>query len=48
MIADLQSLGIRPDRFHELRDWVEHVEQFWTLQLDSFKHHVERTRGKKR
>jgi len=39
---------LRPERFRELRDWVDHVEKFWTVQLDAFKSHVERTRGRKR
>jgi len=39
---------LKPERFRELRDWLEHVERFWTVQLDAFKHHVERTRGRRR
>jgi len=39
---------LKPERFRELRDWVEHVATFWTVQLDAFKHHVERTRGRRR
>jgi DNA-binding transcriptional ArsR family regulator len=39
---------LRPEPFRELRDWLEHVEKFWALQLDSFKQHVERTRGRRR
>jgi hypothetical protein len=39
---------LKPERFRELRDWVDHVEKFWTVQLDAFKHHVERTRGRRR
>lgn len=35
---------LRPEPFVQLRHWLESVEQFWTVQLDSFKHHVERTR----
>jgi DNA-binding transcriptional ArsR family regulator len=38
---------LRPAPFAELRAWVEDVEAFWTVQLASFKDHVERTRGKK-
>jgi DNA-binding transcriptional ArsR family regulator len=33
---------LRPDPFKQLRHWLELVEQFWMLQLDSFKEHVER------
>lgn len=35
---------LRPERFAELRTWLEQVERFWTLQLDAFKAHAERTR----
>ncbi len=37
---------LRADPFAQLRRWLEEVEQFWTLQLASFKDHVERTRKK--
>ncbi|HVV84212.1 MAG TPA: metalloregulator ArsR/SmtB family transcription factor [Kofleriaceae bacterium] len=33
---------LRPERFTELRAWLEQVERFWTLQLDAFAHHAER------
>ena len=39
--------SLRPAPFAELRAWVEDVEAFWTVQLASFKDHVERTRGRK-
>jgi hypothetical protein len=29
-----------------LRAWLDDIEAFWTLQLDSFKAHAERTRGR--
>jgi DNA-binding transcriptional ArsR family regulator len=38
---------LRPAPFAQLREWVEDIEAFWTVQLASFKDHVERTRGKK-
>lgn len=38
---------LRRAQFAQLRAWVEDVEAFWTVQLASFKDHVERTRGKK-
>ena len=38
---------LRPAPFSQLRAWVEEIEAFWTVQLASFKDHVERTRGKK-
>jgi len=40
--------ALKPEPFRELRGWLEHVERFWAVQLDAFKHHVERTRGRKR
>ena len=39
---------LRPERFAELREWLEQIERFWTLQLGAFKAHAERTRGGKR
>ena len=38
---------LRKAPFEQLRDWVEQTERFWSVQLDSFKAHVERTRGKR-
>lgn len=38
---------LRRAPFEQLRDWLDEVEQFWTLQLGAFKAHVERTRGKR-
>jgi DNA-binding transcriptional ArsR family regulator len=38
---------LRKAPFEQLRDWLEQTERFWTVQLDSFKAHVERTRGKR-
>ena len=38
---------LRPTPFAQLRAWVEDIETFWTVQLASFKDHVERTRGRK-
>ena len=38
---------LMPAQFAQLRAWVEDVEAFWTVQLASFKDHVERTRGKR-
>ncbi len=38
---------LRPQRFAELRGWLEEVEAFWGDQLAGFKAHAE-SRGKKR
>jgi DNA-binding transcriptional ArsR family regulator len=35
---------LRPEPFQTLRQWLEEVEAFWTVELQSFKDHVERTR----
>lgn len=34
--------------FSALRGWLDEVEASWSLQLDSFKQHAERTRGPKK
>lgn len=36
---------LRPERFSELRGFVEEVEAYWGDQLASFKVHVERKHG---
>lgn len=43
--ARIRVYRLRPERFAELRTWLEDVERFWTGQLDAFKRHAERTRG---
>ena len=40
--------GLAQAPFEQLRGWLEEVEQFWSVQLASFKAHVERTRRRKR
>jgi DNA-binding transcriptional ArsR family regulator len=37
---------LRPAPFAQLRRWVEDVEQFWSMQLASFRDHVHATRKK--
>ena len=44
--ARVRVYRLRPEPFHALRDWVEGVEAFWTLELQAFKAHAERTRGR--
>lgn len=46
--ARVRIYRLRPEPFAELRDWVEGVEAFWSLELEAFKQHAERTRGKGR
>ncbi len=43
--ARVHVYRLRPEPFAELRAWLEHVETFWTDQLDAYRAHVERTRG---
>ncbi|MGC4094139.1 MAG: metalloregulator ArsR/SmtB family transcription factor [Polyangiaceae bacterium] len=38
---------LRQEPFGELRQWLEHVEAFWSAELSSFKRHVEQ-RARKR
>jgi len=48
--ADMRArmYQLRPDSFRQLRNWLAEVERFWTLELDAFKRHAERTRSKPR
>jgi hypothetical protein len=39
---------LRPEPFHELRDWISEIERFWTLELAAFKAHAEKKRGRRR
>ncbi len=39
---------LRPEKFMQLRSWLDDVERFWGLQLDAFAQHVEKTRGKRK
>ncbi len=45
--ARVRLLRLERQPFEALRSWVEDVETFWSGQLDSFKVHAERTRGKR-
>jgi len=38
---------LRPEPFHDLRDWVEEIERFWALELDAFKAHAEKKHGRR-
>jgi DNA-binding transcriptional ArsR family regulator len=46
--ARVRMYRLRRAAFADLREWLDDVEAGWTLQLDSFKRHAERTRGKKK
>jgi DNA-binding transcriptional ArsR family regulator len=39
---------LRPEKLVQLRSWLEDIERFWSLQLDAFAAHAERSRGKTR
>ena len=39
---------LRPERFAELRGWLDEVEGFWTDQLAGFKAHAEARARKRR
>jgi DNA-binding transcriptional ArsR family regulator len=44
--ARVRVYRLLPEPFNELKSWVEEVEAFWTVQLDSFKARAEaRARG---
>jgi DNA-binding transcriptional ArsR family regulator len=38
---------LRPEPWAALREWLDDVERFWSLELAAFKAHAERTRGKR-
>ncbi|MCP3059334.1 metalloregulator ArsR/SmtB family transcription factor [Myxococcus sp. K38C18041901] len=44
--ARVKVYRLRPERFGELRAWLDEVESFWGDQLSAFKAHAERTRKK--
>lgn len=46
--ARVRLYRLRPEPFAQLRGWIEEVEQFWAGELDAFKAHVEKTRGRKK
>jgi len=44
--ARVRVYRLRPERFAELRRWLDEVEGFWIDQLDAFARHAEK-RGKR-
>ena len=44
--ARVRVYRLRPERFAELRSWLDEVEGFWADQLQAFKAHAERKHGK--
>ena len=45
--ARVRTYRLRPERFAELRSWLDEVERFWGDQLDAFKAHAEGKYGKR-
>jgi DNA-binding transcriptional ArsR family regulator len=45
--ARVRVYRLKPQRFLALRKWLDEVETFWAGELDAFKEHAERTRGKR-
>jgi DNA-binding transcriptional ArsR family regulator len=43
--ARVHVYSLQREPFDSLRAWLNEVETYWTLQLESFKRHAERTRG---
>ncbi len=46
--ARVRVYRLRREPFGALRHWLDDIERFWTLQLESFKAHAERSRKKAR
>lgn len=45
--ARAKIFRLRPEPFTEIRDWLEHIEEFWTTQLAAFKTHAENKRDRR-
>jgi DNA-binding transcriptional ArsR family regulator len=45
--ARVRVYSLQREPFDSLRSWLEQVESYWALQLESFKRHAERSRGPK-
>ena|ERR1700712_297839 len=45
--ARVHVYSLQREPFDGLRAWLDEVETCWTMQLESFKRHAERTRGSK-
>jgi DNA-binding transcriptional ArsR family regulator len=46
--ARVRVYRLRQEPFTALREWLDEVTAFWGDQLEAFKMHAERTRGKRR
>ena len=46
--ARVSLYRLKPEPFETLKDWLQEVESFWTMELAAFKAHAEGTRSKRR
>src|SRR5262245_20129070 len=46
--ARVSLYRLKPEPFETLKDWLQEVESFWTMELGAFKAHAERTRSTRR
>lgn len=46
--ARVRVYRLRHEPFGALRRWLDDVERYWSRELDAFKRHAERTRGRGR
>jgi DNA-binding transcriptional ArsR family regulator len=46
--ARVRVYRLQPEPFRELSKWIADVEAFWAAELDAFRRHAERTRGRGR
>jgi DNA-binding transcriptional ArsR family regulator len=46
--ARVRVYSLKPERFGELREWLDDVEAFWTDQLAAFAAHVARKKRDRR
>lgn len=45
--ARVRIYQLRKEPFDQLRGWLDEVESFWAGQLDSFREHVARSKGRR-
>jgi DNA-binding transcriptional ArsR family regulator len=45
--ARVRLYRLRPEPFSAIRGWLDEVEAFWTAELNAFKAHAERSKGKR-
>ena len=45
--ARVRLYRLRPEPFSAIRGWLDEVQAFWTAELNAFKAHAERSKGKR-